>query len=70
MKEELAKETINFDTKTKAYTNLSQKCKFQKQSSVDFKLGVLKIFVNSKGKHLSWSLFLNTDVFLLTLQNF
>ena len=47
---------------------MSQKCKllkgqswwknrFQKQSFVDFKLDVLKHFVNPTGNHLCWSLF-------------
>ena len=31
---------------------------FQKQALGDFKLGVLKNFVNSTGKHLCWGLFL------------
>ena len=34
------------------------KNRFQKQSFSDRKLGVLKNFVNSTGKHLSWRLFL------------
>ena len=51
--------------------NLSQKCKLLKRAVLvkehvsetglhiaDFKLGVLKIFLNSTGKHLCWDLFL------------
>ena len=58
---------------------------FQKQAFADFKLGLLKNFVNSTGKNMCWSLFLiklqaktsatllvrdfNTVVFLRNLQN-
>ena len=66
----LANETVNYGTKTKTYVLIwaisvsywkwqpRWKNKFQKQSFADFKLGVDKIFVNSTGKHLCWSLFL------------
>ena len=66
----LVNETINYDTKTKAYILICArsvsywrgqprwKNKFQKQSFADLKLGVLKNFVNSTGKHLCRSLFL------------
>ena len=40
-------------------TNLSQKCR--KQSFTDFKLGVLKTFVNLTVKHLLESLFNEVD---------
>ena len=78
--------------------NLSQMCKLLKRAVLvkehvseaglhiaDFKLDVLKIFLNSTGKHLCWNLFLIklpngfttllkrdfiTGVFLWNLQNF
>ena len=68
VKGELANKTINYDTKTKAYVPIWAKCKLlkntvqvkeqvQKQSLADFKLGVLKNFVNSTEKYLCRSLF-------------
>ena len=66
----LVNETVNYDTKTKAYVlicvriasyskgQLRWKNRFQKQSFTAFKLGVLKNFVNSSGKRLCRSLFL------------
>ena len=63
----LVKEAVNYDTKAKAYLlicvrsvsrQLRLKNMFQKQSFTVFKLGVLKNFVNSLGKHLCRSPFL------------
>ena len=66
----LVNETVNYDTKAKAYLlicvrsvkllnrQLRLKNRFQKQSFTIFKLGVLKNFVNSLEKHLCRSLFL------------
>ena len=68
VKAELANETGNYGTKTEACTNLSQKCKLTKKESpceiwtgfrssrsdIFFKVGVLKTFLNSRGKHLCW----------------
>ena len=65
-----ANETVNYETRTKAYVliwsrrvsywkgQVRWKSRFQKQTFADFKIGILKSFVNFAGKHICGSLFL------------
>ena len=52
MKGQLANKTVNYLKGQSKWKN-----RFQKKSFADFKLGVLKNFLNFTRKHLCWSLF-------------